>query len=898
MSSITPVPTTRSSDVLVMRRFMAQLQHDQLELLRVENQLSTGRRISRPSEDAPAALRAIQLQKLLERKSQVQVNLNTSKSYLAATDVALSNVSNLLADIRGTALSVAGTVTSNATRNAAVLEIDQTIQQLADIGNQQFRGRYLFAGSATDQLPFVVGDEQVLFRGNTNQLRSFADIGLPFVTNLTGDEVFGGISQGVQGSVDFRPILTEQTRLADLRGGQGISVGSFAVSDGATSSTIDISSAETVGDVVRLIEANPPAGRTLTVRISPDGLDIYIDPEGGGNLTVREIGGGTTAAELGILKPQGTLTDPILGSDLRPRLTRTTSLADVLGVRAQTLVPSAGTNNDLIFEVHARGAEHNGISIQFVDDDLLQAGPGLERGAETVLYSPVAVAARASLALPGADNDLILTATDAGSLRNNVTIRLTATDLGGDLANVNFSEVGGVRTLTIEIDDDQTTLQTLVDAIHGEGTFTAAADPSGGEGFNAAAVVSGVGHAGLTTTTGNSGGDARTLFVFVDAGKTTANDVLAAVNADPVASQLLTARLDEKDSTSDLSAGRAVVAISPPQLTAGGSGVELDQDAGLQIVNGGQTYLIDIRAAQTVEDLLNTLNGANANLLAEINADGTGIDIRSRLSGTDFQIGENGGTTATDLGVRSFTRDSLLAELNHGRGVHTAEGTDFTIVRDDGTELAIDVSAAFTVGDVLDLINHHPDNAAGTAVVARIGDPRERHPTGQLAAVDLRRLDPPPGVRQPCGLGPGTAAAGRERVAAGGDTGRHRRQPARDPGSIQLPAPPAIRRPGGRRGANRTGRRDARRRPGTAEFLPGRTGIPPAKRRPAGTSTGRRSRRIEVRAVPGNRRRPGGSRAAPDRLASRVSGLAPNHRPDLPPLAARLHLTEIILPQC
>ena len=41
--------------------------------------------------------------------------------------------------------------------------------------------------------------------------------------------------------------------------------------------------------------------------------------------------------------------------------------------------------------------------------------------------------------------DLVLTAADAGALRNDVTIRLTATDLGGDVANVNYTEAGGVR---------------------------------------------------------------------------------------------------------------------------------------------------------------------------------------------------------------------------------------------------------------------------------------------------------------------------------------------------------------------------------------------------------------------------------------------------------------------
>jgi flagellin-like hook-associated protein FlgL len=63
----------------------------------------------------------------------------------------------------------------------------------------------------------------------------------------------------------------------------------------------------------------------------------------------------------------------------------------------------------------------------------------------------------------------------------------------------------------------------------------------------------------------------------------------------------------------------------------------------------------------------------------------------------------------------------LLTELNHGRGIHTVEGTDFTIRRNDGSELDIDLSGAVTVDDLLARINDHPDNQdSATAVLARM----------------------------------------------------------------------------------------------------------------------------------------------------------------------------------
>ena len=132
----------------------------------------------------------------------------------------------------------------------------------------------------------------------------------------------------------------------------------------------------------------------------------------------------------------------------------------------------------------------------------------------------------------------------------------------------------------------------------------------------------------------------------------------------------------------------------PQGTTAGGAGIEWDQTSGLQITNGDQTHVVDIQTAETVEDLLNLLNGSGASVLAEINDQRNGISVRSTLSGADFTIGENGGSTATDLGLRSLTAGTALADLNFGLGVQSVDGTDFYIRRNDGVELAIDTSSA------------------------------------------------------------------------------------------------------------------------------------------------------------------------------------------------------------
>ena len=592
--AITGIPTTRVSDLFIRQRLLSQVQFDQRELFRLQTQISTGQRILVPSEDADAALRVMGLQRLLERKEQIETNVVNNQSFLTASDSALAGVSGALVNIRAVALGAIGDTVSDAEREAAAQQVQQTIRHLLDVGNQKFRGRYLFAGTGTMVQPFEATQTGLIeYLGNEGRLSSYSDVDRLFDTNVHGSEVFGAISEDVLGSADLNPVLTFNTRLADLRGGLGITSGSIAVSDGTTTSIIDISGAQTVSDVAAMIRANPPEAKTLDVQITPTGLVIELNGLPGDLLSIREVGGGTTASELGILTetPTG---DSIAGGDLDPMVRLTTRADDIFGSRARAVVRSTGTDNDLIFEAPNAGTSYNGIQIVFVDD--------------------------------------------------------------GSVLTAGVDEVASYD------------------------------------------------------------GPTNTLTVTVKTGATKAAHVVAAVQTAFAAGDVpLTARLDPLDEQND---GQGIVSIIAPGQyeTDYGGGFSLDKDSGLQIVNGNQTHSISFAGADTVEDIVNVLNISNAGVLAEINRDATGINIRSRVSGGDFMIGENGGTTATDLGLRTFTDATQLEDLNYGRGVDDHDGTDFTITRTDGVTIDIDVSGLETIGEVRDLIN----GLAGGTLEARL----------------------------------------------------------------------------------------------------------------------------------------------------------------------------------
>jgi hypothetical protein len=179
-----------------------------------------------------------------------------------------------------------------------------------------------------------------------------------------------------------------------------------------------------------------------------------------------------------------------------------------------------------------------------------------------------------------------------------------------------------------------------------------------GAAFNGVTVnFIGGGTAGSETVAFNS--LTQTYTVQIEDGVSTATQVRAALNADALFSADFTASLDT--AIEPTNNGTGAIAATTTGTTAHGSGVEFDQASGLQILNGDQVHVIDLSTATTVEDLLNTLNGSDADVLAELNDDAT-ISIRSRLSGANFAIGENGGDTATHLGLRSFTEATRIED--------------------------------------------------------------------------------------------------------------------------------------------------------------------------------------------------------------------------------------------
>ena len=325
--AINPINLGRVSQNLKAFTLLNTMRSNQLGLYNVQNQIATGSRFQRPSQEPLAAGAAGRLDRKLESLAQVQKNLRDANAFLAEGESAMQDAINLAIEANTLAIEAASDGLTPDERSSLAVVIDSILEQLVSIGNREHLGTPLFSGHYGDSAPFEQLADGVLFRGDAGRLKTILDTNLAQDTfSISGLEFFQTESAAVVGFADLDPRLTLDTRIADLDGalGQGVGLGRIAVSDGATTVDIDLTGVDTIGDLLDRLNAGMPD--TLVAIADADAIRIQSAGAAPVRVTITDTAGGTTAVDLGIFTNQPLAA--IAGLDLNARLTERTRISD------------------------------------------------------------------------------------------------------------------------------------------------------------------------------------------------------------------------------------------------------------------------------------------------------------------------------------------------------------------------------------------------------------------------------------------------------------------------------------------------------------------------------------------------------------------------------------------
>lgn len=219
-------------------RLLADLQRSYTRMAATQEQISTGKRVNRPSDDPLAAgqarLRTADREGILRSQDSVA----SATGWLSATESGLSSVRDILGRANELALLGANGSTPQSARNSIAAEIDQLVAAAKDALNVKFGDAYIFSGTASDRPPYsaATGDA---YQGDTGAVIREAGAGVTLQVNPPFTPVGGGtapltalsILGGGTAAGDGRALDALEKLSQHLRGGTPADLAAIGTTD-------------------------------------------------------------------------------------------------------------------------------------------------------------------------------------------------------------------------------------------------------------------------------------------------------------------------------------------------------------------------------------------------------------------------------------------------------------------------------------------------------------------------------------------------------------------------------------------------------------------------------------------------------------------------------------------
>lgn len=172
---------------------------------KLTNQMSTGKKITRPSDDPVIAIRSLKLNSSLDKIDQYyEKNASDAESWLELTESALSTVNSILTnDIRSNIIKAKSSYTTVKDREAVITHLRKAMEEICSTGNADSGGRSIFTGYRTD-MPLTLTEAKKEYNRITEQFTNDTIDKMTFV--YAGD--IGTINEGNFKDVD--DILTKE----------------------------------------------------------------------------------------------------------------------------------------------------------------------------------------------------------------------------------------------------------------------------------------------------------------------------------------------------------------------------------------------------------------------------------------------------------------------------------------------------------------------------------------------------------------------------------------------------------------------------------------------------------------------------------------------------------------
>lgn len=148
---------------------VSSIQQQQADLMRVQQQVSSGKRMLAPSDDPVAASKVLDLQQFQSMNDGFSKNILSARSALELEETGLGSIGDLIQAAKALAVNAGNPTLSAANRSAIATELRGRFQELMGLANRtDANNQYLFAGYKGGTIPFVQvpGPAVVAYQGD------------------------------------------------------------------------------------------------------------------------------------------------------------------------------------------------------------------------------------------------------------------------------------------------------------------------------------------------------------------------------------------------------------------------------------------------------------------------------------------------------------------------------------------------------------------------------------------------------------------------------------------------------------------------------------------------------------------------------------------------------------
>jgi flagellar hook-associated protein 3 FlgL len=228
----------RVTQTMMNTQMMRNLTNNLGRMNNMQNQLSTGMRINKPSDDPVGITFALRYRSELDSNDQYIDNVSSAISMLEYTDTTIGQAGDVMHRFKELLVQGSNGTLEQTNLDAIKSEISQLYNQMVEIANSQFNGKHIFNGENTVEKPYpTMTLEETAdplatppqfkayhVASDTGSIRYELSSGMSIAVNITGNEVFGNpvSSDGDTGSDNVFQLLRRAYDTLDAGDKEGV----------------------------------------------------------------------------------------------------------------------------------------------------------------------------------------------------------------------------------------------------------------------------------------------------------------------------------------------------------------------------------------------------------------------------------------------------------------------------------------------------------------------------------------------------------------------------------------------------------------------------------------------------------------------------------------------------